>query len=630
MTALPDDALPDDALPGSGVMRAHATGSVRRSFLSVDVVLALALGVITTVVVGLTAQSLGFTRDEGYYFKAGEQYWGWYRAVLDGIAAGEPLRALSPEVIDRFWGYNREHPALMKTLFAWGFGFRELTGFPSGAADALRLPAWLVAGFSVSLVFAFARSLLPRRAALVAALAWALMPHVFWHMHVACFDVPVAAAHLALVAAYWRFRKTWRGAVLVGAVFGLAAAVKHNVLPVPGFLFLHWLLVEARRPNSSSSSAGVMLPPLPLVFPALACVGPLVYLWTWPWLWPAPVERFGWYLGFHLHHEHYPILWFHDLLTRPPFPVSFPFVMSAVTIPVPTLVLLILGALLGAAVAGRFLWHRARAWSAGRGSDALHDVTRVPLGDSARDAPGSAALLLLLNGLFPFALIALPSTPIFGGTKHWMNGLPFLCILGAWAFEEGVVRAGAAGLVRAQAVAALVAVLALLPGAWISARVWPYGLGSYNELIGFTRGAANMGMQRTFWGYEPMAALDAINARTPPQGRIHFGDTNQDSWRMYRRERTGLPPLLREDIGFSGTVRGAAVASVQPQGEFKQQWMDVWNVWGDRTPDLVLHAEGVPMAAVTFRTSLPSPRGAVAPAPPTLSPLAAPTAQETP
>jgi len=202
-------------------------------------------------------------------------------------------------------------------------------------------------------------------------------------------------------------------------------------------------------------------------------------------------------------------------------------------------------------------------------------------------------------------LIALPSTPIFGGTKHWMNGLPFLCVLGAWALVEGVARLQAAvGRVTPQdgrrfaAVVVVVGVVAALPGVVISVRVWPYGLGSYNELVGFTRGAANVGMQRTFWGYEARAALPLVNARTPRGGRIHFGDVNADSHARYVGDG-----LLRRDIGFAGAVRGAAVAHVEPQGEFKQQQLDVWNEWGRHDPDLVLHAEGVPLSTVTFAPS---------------------------
>ena len=34
-------------------------------------------------------------------------------------------------------------------------------------------------------------------------------------------------------------------------------------------------------------------------------------------------------------------------------------------------------------------------------------------------------------GLFPICLIALPSIPIFGGTKHWLTAYPFLALLAA-------------------------------------------------------------------------------------------------------------------------------------------------------------------------------------------------------
>lgn len=528
--------------------------------------LALALAVATTVVVAVTAQQLGFTRDEGYYFKAGELHWNWLRELF-----AHPGAALSTAGIDRGWSYNHEHPALLKTLFAWSYGLADVLGLSGTdgalqAHDALRFPAWCFAGLSVALTFLLARTLLPRRAALLAALLWLSLPHPFWHMHVACFDVGVTAAHTWLVLAWLRWRHTTKGALLIGVLFGLAAAVKHNVLLVPAILVVHWLLTEAEPVRAEAS--GWRLPRLPLAFFSLAVVGPLVFLVSWPWLWPDPLVRVGQYLGYHLHHEHYPILYFGKLWTHPPFPIDFPFVMSAVTIPLGALTLMLLGVVLAA----------------------------VSVARAARTPQGSASLLLLLNAFVPFVLIALPSTPIFGGTKHWMNGLPFLCVLAAGALEEACVRLTAIGARGARYAFVVLALLIVVPGFWISARVWPYGLGSYNELMGFTRGAANVGMQRTFWGYEPRAALPLIDARTPKGGRIHFGDTNQDSWRRYQRDG-----LLRSDIGWSGTVRGAAVASVQPQGEFKQQWLDVWNEWGDRSPDVVLHADGVPVATITFK-----------------------------
>ena len=31
-------------------------------------------------------------------------------------------------------------------------------------------------------------------------------------------------------------------------------------------------------------------------------------------------------------------------------------------------------------------------------------------------------------------------------------------------------------------------------------------------------------MQRTFWGYEPVESLDAVNGHEPRVKKIHFGD----------------------------------------------------------------------------------------------------------
>jgi 4-amino-4-deoxy-L-arabinose transferase-like glycosyltransferase len=560
-----------------------------------DAALCVLLFLGTVVLVGLTSHSVGFTRDEGYYFKAGEQYWGWFVELGRSFASGDLSRPFDKAVIDKHLAYNFEHPVLVKNLFALSYGLgKETFGVFEKSSTALRFPAWLFAGLSVSLLFALARSLLSRRAALLAALLFLSMPRAFWQMHLACFDIPVVAAHTWLVLAYLKGRRTVRGALLCGVAFGLAAAVKHNVLVAPAFFVLHWLLVQARAPVRSI--AGFTPPPVPLRFFALALLGPLVFVAHWPYLWPDPLLRIGRYLGFHLQHEHYPILWFGELLTKPPFPVSFPFVMSAVTVPVPVLALLGAGTVLATVVSARFLWARLRR----RARPA--ELTLVPLGDPHDEPSASPALLLLLNAAFPFALIALPSSPIFGGTKHWMNALPFLCVLGAWALEEGLARLARAlpearRRVFAGGVAfALLGGLAVLPGALQSARVHPYGLSSYNALVGFTRGAANIGFQRTFWGYEPKEVLPLLNERAPSPRRLHFGDTNHDSWRFYVRDG-----LLDKDLRWSGSVRGSSVAAVQPQGEFKNQWLEVLNEWGVHGPDEVVHLEGVPLLTVTFK-----------------------------
>ena len=553
--------------------------------------IALALFIGTTVLVGVTAESIGFTRDEGYYFKAAEGYVQWFRAVMAALLAGHPETTFQSPVIDQYWAYNHEHPVLMKTLYGLSWGLLKAgLGIFSLNSTAFRFPAFLMAGLSVALTYLLARQFLGRAASLSAALMWLSLPRPFWDMHLACFDIPVCAAHLGIVYAYVRGRHTARGAAVVGVVFGLGAAVKHNVLLTPAVLFIHWVLAEA--PSPRRAGALLRLPALPMTFIAMGILGPIVFVAHWPYLWPDVLARYRWYIDFHLHHEHFPILYFGELLTHPPFPRSFIYVMTAVTTPVPVLVLFMMGALLAAISSLLFLRSR---W---RGA-APPELTTVPL--RSRDGAPSAwgAMLLLGNACFPFALWLPSTTPIFGGTKHWMNALPFLCILAAWALEEALTRGVRVLHLRRRlpsaACMALGTVFSVLPGFVISARAHPYGLSSYNELVGFARGAANIGFQRTFWGHEPRLVLPEINARTSPGGQIYFGDTNYDDWRMYVRDQ-----LLRRDIGFSKSVQGSAVASVQPQGEFKEQWMEVMNAWNTQQPDIVVHVEGVPLLTVTF------------------------------
>jgi hypothetical protein len=547
-----------------------------------DVQIALALFFVTVVVVGATEDGIGFTRDEGYYFKAAELYFGWFRDLWAHTLRGDPLGAFSQTVIDKHWSYNHEHPV------------KEQLGLFDLHSSAFRFPAWLMSGLLMALIYALARALsLSRAASVVAPLLFIANPRAFWHMHLACFDIGVCAAHVWVVLAYWKGRATKTGALVAGLAFGLAIAVKHNVLFAPPMFVLHWLLVEAK--GFGRGPAGFHVPKIPLVFFSLAFVGPLVFLAHWPYLWPDVVKRIGFYFGFHLGHEHYPILYFGDLLTAPPFPVAFPFVMSAVTIPVPVLVVMLLGAALAVVVVARdFLWRA-------RGARGEREWSVVPLGDLAREPSSSPALLLLLNAAFPFVLIALPSTPIFGGTKHWMNALPFLCVLGAWALEEIATRAVRAGhssaaRLRPAVVVAVVGVLSVTSGMLSSARVHPAGLASYNALTGFARGAATVGFQRTFWGYEPRPALPLINERAKKSARILFGDTNRDDTNMYKRDG-----LLRADIALTGSATAAQVSSVLPQGEFKELWMDTLNAWDRGGPDHVVHVEGVPLATITFR-----------------------------
>ena len=81
------------------------------------IVFAVALGALF-----IGGKTQGNTRDEGYYFDAAELYVAWYGDLVDNLVHLHPQRSFTRSAVDKGFGYNHEHPALMKSLF--GFSWR--------------------------------------------------------------------------------------------------------------------------------------------------------------------------------------------------------------------------------------------------------------------------------------------------------------------------------------------------------------------------------------------------------------------------------------------------------------------------------------------------------------------------
>ena len=153
-----------------------------------DLVVGLLLCLMTTVGLQLASRTQGFTRDEGYYFTAAENHVAYYEETLDALRHGHPREAFSPRVIDRWFGYNNEHPPLMKTLFGISWRLLHRCNCPAEAGlhpmayphrhrtlgllkqgEAMRLPTHLLAGLLVAAVYLFGRRCWGRVAGLTAA-----------------------------------------------------------------------------------------------------------------------------------------------------------------------------------------------------------------------------------------------------------------------------------------------------------------------------------------------------------------------------------------------------------------------------------------------------------------------------
>ncbi len=549
--------------------------------------LALLVFGATVAILQTASRTQGNTRDEGYYFDAAEQYYAWYGELGDNLVRFQPLKSFERRAIDRWFSYNHEHPALMKTLF--GFSWRLLhrchcpadagrhpIAYPQRHAtlallseqQAMRLPTHLLIAAMVLLVYFFGARAWSRRAGLLAAGLSLLAPRFFFDAELACFDGPVAALWLATCYAYWRSLEDRRFGAVTGIVFGLALATKHNAFFLPVVLLVHYFWIWRRAISAGQS------PPPARAFVWMALLAPLVYFACWPWLWFNTVARFREYVAFHVHHVYYNMEYFGRNYNKPPFPLSFPYVMTLLTLPVTTLVLAVGGA-------GALL----RARPAAADPRARH---AVQLGHYRGDG-----VLVGLNALFPMAILTLTRAPIFGATKHFDASIPFLALLAGYGFHA--VTAG-----RRRALTAAMGAFFLLPAALETYRSHPYALTHYNMLAGGPAGGADLGMNRQFWGQATRGLLPWLNAHAPTGAPVYWHDTNQAQLNMYIRDR-----LLRSDLGNTGLeqagVRASNFALVLHEKHFNKYEHWIWDFYDTTRPVQVLTHEGVPIVTLYQR-----------------------------
>ena len=566
-----------------------------------DALVALAVFAAALAALMATMSETGITRDESFYFHAARDYIGWFRELEANWEAGRLGESFGRTSVDRHWSYNPEHPVLMKTLFALSHElFHIKLGWLSNAT-AWRLPGAAFAAGLVALVYLFGRQLVGRGAGLISAGTLLLQPRFFFHGHMAGFDVAISAVWFAVVYTYWRSLERGSGAgarwaVACGLLWGLGLATKLNAFFLPIVLLLHWALtrwhgLSLGRDEGRGGVLSVRLPGLPWALVAMALLGPVVFYATWPRIWFDTAARVGWYIKFHAEHVHYFVQYFGEPLVRPPFPASFPWVMTLVTVPATVLLAAALGVWALASEGGRL-----RAWTA-RWRRALAARSLREASVEEVDRRGTV-VLLALNLLFPIALIAMPSTPVFGGTKHWMPAMPYLALLAgvgaSWAAARlappraGGWRPAAAGLAMGAAV--------LLPAGVATAGHYRFGTSYYNELIGGVRGAADAGMMRQFWGYASRQALGWLGERAPQRARVWPHNTTGWAFQDYKRDG-----LLREDVRWVGGGQESSLALYHHQRAFVYLLVGLWQEYGTMAPAHVVELEGVPMLSVYRR-----------------------------
>ena len=544
----------------------------------------------------LVTTDIGFTRDEGFYFHAAAQYAGWFEDLWANLHAGDLALSFSQQNIDEHWSYNPEHPVLMKAAFAVSHTiFHDLLGIMS-PSTAWRFPAMLTASALLSGVYLFARQLAGRLAGIVAVAALFLQPRFFFHAHMACFDVPITAFWFWVIYAYWRSYESTSWAVATGVLFGLALSVKLNAFFLPIVLVGHWMLTRWRecRFQRRDQSLHLRLPPIPKAFGAMVVFGPVLFYALWPRHWFETFERIQWYMNFHLEHEHYMVYYFGQSLQVPPFPVSYPWVMTLVTVPTVILVAFAIGAV--------SYFRQSNQWA--RLKETIRHLRnrRWPPPTEGSDRRGTG-LLLTLNIIFPIALISMPETPIFGGTKHWMPAMPFVAIVAGIGVVYIVrslrthLKKTAPNLTHLMMPFIITGLMAsiVVPAGYATYHNHPHGTSYYNELIGSHRGAADRKMFRQFWGHSSRHALPWLNEHAPEDARIWRHNTIRTAWNTYQTEELARPDLR------SSSRRGSDYGLYHQQKAFVFRLLPLWEDYQTMAPVHVVDIDGVPLLSVYHR-----------------------------
>lgn len=529
-----------------------------------DLLVGLLLAAVYVSWLVSTCHDLGFARDEGFYFSAADRYVGWLGRVVD-----EPKEALTRPAVEAAWRQNHEHPSLMKTLF--GLSNRlleERADLFDEPSTSYRFPTMLLAGLGLLVLYLFGTEAYGRVAGAAAAAAFALQPRTFYHAHLACFDHPVTVMILLVTWAYWRSLGTARArtwALAAGVLFGLGLLTKINMVFVPATLLVHYAVVWWRgRPAQR-------FPFVPRAHLSMLLLGLPVFVGLWPWLWWDTLPRIWAWLGFFGHHDYYTIEYLGVTYFEPPFPRSYAWGMLLFEVPATIAFLMVAGAVL-----------RARAW------------WRAP--DERR-----TDLLLLWSALVPILLISNGHSPIFGGSKHFMPAVPFLCLLAGAAAQQALAAAQRTLGGRRTMVAAAALALCVLPPFVDTRRSHPFGLSHYDAVAGGTPGAADLGLCRQFWGFTTGSLAPWLNRVVSPRGAVQLHDTLYESYRMLQRDGR-----LRRDIRYAATPASAELALVHHEQHWAFLEYAIWDTYRTAVPRKVLTHQGVPIVTVYGPSRRPS------------------------
>jgi 4-amino-4-deoxy-L-arabinose transferase-like glycosyltransferase len=525
---------------------------------------AAALCAATVMLLVSTTDEIGWSCDEVYYFSSAEIITDWFQGLTGTIKTPGLSFVLSRKIVDEYWLWDIEHnphPPLYKIFSAATLAFFK---DQLGSFAAFRLSSQIQCGLLLAALFICLAGSRGLAAGLCGAACLVLMPRVFGHAHFGTTELPLMTLWFLCVCAFWRGRAQAVFSVLLAILWGMALATKFTAVLIPAPLVL-WALVYRDRASLRN-------------FILMLLVAPLVAIALNPGWWHDPIAKIGAYVATSLSRdEHIPIptLYFGQALPfRPHW--SYAPVMTALTIPLSTLVLFLIGT-------GRLAFKTDE-----RSYDLLMFMT-IPV-------------LLLI--------VMLTNAPLHDGVRQFIYIMPFIAYCAGTGFAVltgSLERLIPITALRVSITASLLLAAVAYP-ALETARSHPFELSYYNRLIGGLPGAHRRGMEVTYW-YEALNddMLSVINRTVPPGALVssfpvasHYFKFLQEKGKI-RSDITFIMPDIRASVSRSGqhikfsTQQPDYLVLVCRFGMFDDFY---WRMFRKSTPVFTVKHEGVPLAAL--------------------------------
>ena len=621
--------------------------------------LAISLLAAHFVWIASTWEGMGYTKDEGYYFNAAKDNFGWYKSVVLNTIEGHPLESFSDRSISRYWRNNHEHPPFCKVIQGLNHHIWHKWMPLMNYGNSHRMATWCFSALLLVLLFLLGTEMLGVPYGIFAVVLLFTLPRVFFHTHINTFDIPVIAMWFATAYAFRRGMESPRASWIAGLLLGVGLVTKNNAYFLPALFFLLYFYSNYRKdffrgvlaiPSglrhlgwlcwtigllllAAPIAVGLMafewlaltilldlllinliiafhylrpkpkIPPyLAPIFPA-AFTAPLVFIALWPWIWDDTWGRLAKYFNRHLHPPAWETYYLHDIVVNPPpFPWHYPFVMSWYTVPALVIFIFLIGVFLLLRTGRMAGWlSRVPGFSYLLPAEASEEAdteqpSRWSWGNGKIVDGKWDAFFLLMNIAVPYLIIANPKTPIYGGTKHFMTAMPFVALTCAltlkWMVNEVSPMISLHGP-KKWLLGLPLACMIIAPGLIGIAHTHPYTLSYYNELMGGSIAAPEVGMQRTFWAQSSTGVLEHLNKVLPRNGSVYFNNTPWTSYDAYKRDG-----LLRKDIRQSRNERSADYAVMNHWKYYTNGIYKVRRLYGADSAEAWSEIDGMPLTEV--------------------------------